>query len=75
MKVRTTVNLIHVERASRLLVRLQIRPEEAALTAKLGTDYARYTARVNRWPGWHRSPWARRSRCPRGTNHNFRRTP
>ena len=35
----------------RILVMAQIRPEEAALAARFGDDYLRYTHRVRRWLG------------------------
>ena len=35
----------------RLMVTLQIRPEEYALAARFPTEYAQYTRRVNRWFG------------------------
>jgi len=35
----------------RLIVILQIRAEEAALSSRFGDDYIRYTRQVNRWIG------------------------
>jgi protein-S-isoprenylcysteine O-methyltransferase Ste14 len=36
----------------RLIVVVQIRPEEAALAARFGDEYAQYVRGVNRWFGW-----------------------
>jgi protein-S-isoprenylcysteine O-methyltransferase Ste14 len=38
-----------------LIRHVQIRPEERALRARFGEDYARYCQRVNRWLGRRRS--------------------
>ena len=35
----------------RLIVQIQIRPEERALASKFGVEYASYAQRVNRWIG------------------------
>jgi protein-S-isoprenylcysteine O-methyltransferase Ste14 len=35
----------------RVMVIAQIRPEEAALAAKFGNEYANYASRVHRWLG------------------------
>jgi protein-S-isoprenylcysteine O-methyltransferase Ste14 len=51
-----------------LILHVQIRPEEHALLAQFGQDYARYCQRVNRWFGRRRlvAPWAAYGQPPRG---------
>ena len=38
----------------RILVIVQIKPEELALEARFGDAYRDYKRRVNRWIGWNR---------------------
>ena len=46
--------LVAIVLFQRILVIVQIKPEELALEAKFGDAYRDYTRRVNRWIGWNR---------------------
>jgi protein-S-isoprenylcysteine O-methyltransferase Ste14 len=46
--------LVAIVLFQRILVIVQIKPEELALEANFGDAYRDYTRRVNRWIGWNR---------------------
>ena len=46
--------LVTIVLFQRILVIVQIAPEELALEAKFGDAYRDYKRRVNRWIGWSR---------------------
>src|ERR1700687_4256231 len=47
-------SLVAIVLFQRILVIVQMKPEELALEAKFGDAYRDYTRRVNRWIGWNR---------------------